>query len=740
MTIYVLKSSLFLLIFFGLYWFLLRKEKLFVFNRFFLIMSIIFSFVVPFISITVDLQSAPSLRSIVPVNDYFTPEIRTVSNNLPVTPGSSQAYSDTQTLEVSTSAIFLIIYVLGVIFFLIRFLRNIYFLLQRTNLSEKITFKEYRIVLIPALINPCCFLKSIYLNKTDYLNSKIDQALIDHEIEHAKQYHTIDIILIELVKIFYWFNPVHVLYDRAIRINHEYLADNEVIRDKSDITDYAENLLSFIAGKINITLTSASNHSFTKQRLMMMMKSGSGRLIYGTRIAAALCFVALLFISLSFKEADNKLSENNFSGTGTEIKQNVVRGIVTTNDGIPLSGVTIKTTLNNNQSVETISDFDGRFNLDDVQSGASLLIEYRGFKILTIKVDFSSEMVIKLVRDPKFKGDIFTNVVQIVNFRHPDFSPADALVVINGRILDYKDNLKVNPDEMRSFKALNDKDAIKKYGEKGRDGVIEITTYGNKNRSDMASDSSKYRTSYSMNKASNKGELIDISITNLQYVQIWTDHYLNETNKKELRFISIMTRDYFKVKGTVTAEKNKPLPGVKITATDNPAVEMSDKNGRFLINDVREGAILDFSMPEYKTYHLSTLYEVAFNIDLTVQLEKDGKENNDVYEKAEKMPQYPGGDMELLKFIAMNTQYPEAAKKEKAQGKVIVKFIVDTEGKVKDAVIFKGVHPALDAEALRVVSKLERFIPGADGGTHVNVYYYLPITFSLPVSNTKVNI
>lgn len=347
MTTYVLKSSLCLIIFFGLYWFLLRREKLFVFNRFFLILSIVFSLVLPFISITVDLQTAPSLRSVIPVNDYFTPEIRTASNNLSDTLSSSPAYSDKQPLAVSTSVILLTIYVLGVIFFLIRFLKNIHFLSQRTKSSEKITFKQYQIVLIPALINPCCFLKSIYLNKTDYLNGTIDQALIDHELEHVKQYHTIDIILIELVKIFYWFNPVHVLYDRAIRINHEYLADNEVIRNKSDINDYAEKLLSFIACKINISLTSASNHSFTKKRLMMMMKSGSGRFIYGTRIAAALCLGALFFISMSFKEADNRLSENISSVTGTGILQNVVRGTVTTNDGIPLFGATIKTTLSN---------------------------------------------------------------------------------------------------------------------------------------------------------------------------------------------------------------------------------------------------------------------------------------------------------------------------------------------------------------------------------------------------------
>lgn len=734
MTTYVLKSSLCLIIFFGLYWFLLRRVKLFVFNRFFLILSIVFSLVVPFISITVDIPTVPNL---IPANEYFTPELRSVSNNIADTPGIIQVSSYGQRMPAKTSEILLAIYVSGVIFFLIRFLRNIHFLWQRTKSSEKIPFKGYRIVLIPASINPCCFLKSIYLSKSDYLNSTIDQALIDHELEHAKQYHTIDIILIELVKIFYWFNPVHILYDRAIRINHEYLADNEVIRNKSDIRNYTEKLLSFIACNINISLTSASNHSFIRKRLIMIMKSGSGRFNYGSRIAAALCFGALLFLSMSFKEGDNKISENYFPGPITEITQNVVRGIVMTNDGIPLPGATIKTDLTNNQSVETISGFDGRFNLNDVQSGASLLIGYRGFKAMTIKADFSSEMIVKLARDPNFKDDIIIDVEQTVNFRHPDFSPANALVVIDGKIKDFKENLTFKPDEMRSFKALKGVDAIKKYGEKGKDGVIEITNFVNKTRSGPAPDSSKYRTLLRVNTTSNKEELIDIPITNLQYVSVWTYHYLDKTDKKELRSISIRTRDYFKVKGRVVSESNKPLSGVKITATDNPAVETSDKDGRFIINDVREGALLEFSLPEYQSYYLNTLYEVAFNLDLTIQLEKDGKEKNEIYQTAEKMPEYPGGNMELLKFIAMNTQYPEVAKTEKAQGKVIVRFIVDSEGKVKDAVISEGVHPALDSEALRVVGKLSRFIPGSDGGKPVSVYYYLPITFSLPVSKTQ---
>lgn len=95
------------------------------------------------------------------------------------------------------------------------------------------------------------------------------------------------------------------------------------------------------------------------------------------------------------------------------------------------------------------------------------------------------------------------------------------------------------------------------------------------------------------------------------------------------------------------------------------------------------------------------------------------------------MPKYPGGEMELLRFIAENTVYPEAAKFENAQGRVIVRFIVNTEGDVEDAIVLKGVNPYLDAEALRVVNKLEKFEPASQGGKPVSVYYMVPITFTL---------
>ena len=142
-----------------------------------------------------------------------------------------------------------------------------------SRLSEKISFNGYQIILTNDQTGPCCFFDHIFLNRDDYHNGKIDKDLLNHEMEHARQSHTIDIILIELVKVFYWFNPVYLLYERAIRINHEYLADNGVISDNSDIKSYADKLLNFITCSSNMSLTSGSNNSFTKMRLIMMMKS-----------------------------------------------------------------------------------------------------------------------------------------------------------------------------------------------------------------------------------------------------------------------------------------------------------------------------------------------------------------------------------------------------------------------------------------------------------------------------------
>lgn len=97
----------------------------------------------------------------------------------------------------------------------------------------------------------------------------------------------------------------------------------------------------------------------------------------------------------------------------------------------------------------------------------------------------------------------------------------------------------------------------------------------------------------------------------------------------------------------------------------------------------------------------------------------------------EEMPMFPGGDVELLKYIAANTVYPEVAKENNIQGRVIIRFCVTSKGGVSQVSVLKGVDPELDKEAIRVVNTLPTFKPGKQGGKPVPVWYMVPITFTL---------
>lgn len=103
-----------------------------------------------------------------------------------------------------------------------------------------------------------------------------------------------------------------------------------------------------------------------------------------------------------------------------------------------------------------------------------------------------------------------------------------------------------------------------------------------------------------------------------------------------------------------------------------------------------------------------------------------------IWTMAEQMPQFKGGDSELLNYILANVKYPQAAKESGKEGRVIVRFCVDKEGSVKNASILRGAEPELDKEALRVVNSLPSFEKvGYKNGKPVSVWYNIPINFAL---------
>lgn len=541
MTAFIVKSAVCMILLFGLYWMLLRKEKLFTFNRYFLIISVIISFVVPFISIPVHIVNENQTKEIMS-RLYSVPEkpstegIKAVIEEPHSEPLINQSTASAEVSEgrsISTGKIFLVIYFLGFALMLFRFCRNIFTVRRLYMNAELIENEYYDIALIQNKINPFSFLRTVYLNRDEYFGDLIAPNVISHELQHVRQFHSRDIIFFELVHIVFWFNPVLFLIKRAARINHEYLADEAVIHTMPDIQTYAIDLINFVSRRVGVPFTSGFSPSMIRLRLLML-NTNTSRRVRNFRISGSLAASLLLLTALSFSpEDDDPQNRRN-------IKQ------VTGNDTI---------------------------------------------------------------------------VVEEVFFRGPDFSPLKALIVFNGKKLDYTDTLTVDPKQIKFIDILNNRDAKRKYGKKFNDGVVEISTYGDARQ--KLSDSVVYRQLFTVNHEMPEGT-IKIPVSKLYSSSIWTyPVFPNQATEKPWRTVSIMTRDFYKIRGKVITDNGKPLPGVFVTATDHPHGVTTDKEGRFLLEDVRQGSMAELTADGYDPLFFR-VSGALHTLDMKITLEKEG--------------------------------------------------------------------------------------------------------------------
>jgi len=151
----------------------------------------------------------------------------------------------------------------------------------------------------------------------------------------------------------------------------------------------------------------------------------------------------------------------------------------------------------------------------------------------------------------------------------------------------------------------------------------------------------------------------------------------------------------------VVVDSIKPEDEVQLMTADQAAVEVQDQE---------------------------VVEEIAI---VAEEIEEEENEDAEPFVVVEEMPMFPGGEVELLKYIMEHTQYPEVAKENNIQGKVIVRFCVTAKGGVDKVEILKGVDPELDKEAIRVVKTLPAFKPGKQGGKPVPVWYMVPINYTL---------
>ena len=107
----------------------------------------------------------------------------------------------------------------------------------------------------------------------------------------------------------------------------------------------------------------------------------------------------------------------------------------------------------------------------------------------------------------------------------------------------------------------------------------------------------------------------------------------------------------------------------------------------------------------------------------------------EIFISVEQMPQFPGGDEALLKYLSSHINYPPMAAENNVQGRVVVQFVVDKTGKVGEVTVVRSVDKELDREAVRVCKSLPKFVPGRQNGQPVSVWYTLPVTFKLQGTN-----
>jgi len=128
---------------------------------------------------------------------------------------------------------------------------------------------------------------------------------------------------------------------------------------------------------------------------------------------------------------------------------------------------------------------------------------------------------------------------------------------------------------------------------------------------------------------------------------------------------------------------------------------------------------------------------LLLHFNIFAQINTGENDSAQIFVVVEQMPEFPGGQEAMYRFIGQNTIYPPAAQKAGIEGKVFVQFIVNEDGSVSNPEVKKSAHPLLDAEAIRVVNLFPRFKNGTQQGRAVKVYFVLPFVFKLSAPEPK---
>lgn len=265
------------------YYAALQNDRLFRFNRFFLLGILVLSIVIPITIVRTQIIEVPVYSE----TEYAPTQAPMIDQALLTKPQGT--YETVGEPILNWEQIFMALYTLVSATLLFRFARNLRSILVLKKNSKVVVVKGISIVLRTDIKASFSFLNHMYTNQTRYEQGRLPSEIVEHEKHHIKQKHSYDIILIELLQCLFWFNPFIYPIKAAIKLNHEFLADQHVLKDNPSVYNYQKILLDITRNQVVNTPVFASNlnYGFTKKRLNMMTKNTNRFKSMAKQIAAA---------------------------------------------------------------------------------------------------------------------------------------------------------------------------------------------------------------------------------------------------------------------------------------------------------------------------------------------------------------------------------------------------------------------------------------------------------------------
>jgi hypothetical protein len=366
---FLIQSSIGMLLFYAVYWLFLRKETYYSSNRFFLLFALISSFLLPLVPI----QYKVIVEGGVAGSNLFT-EVGTAIKSIRPYAGSGFAES----FSINWGEVLLIIYLTGAAIFLLRLLVQTVILIIQIIKTKTILLDGLRIIETEKYGLPFSFFNVVYINPKFHKQKNLPEILA-HEKVHIREKHWVDLLIIELLTVIFWFNPIIWFFEHSIKLNHEYLADRGVISNGSHLGKYQALLVNQLMGMQIIGLTNNLNFGISANRLKMMTKQKTPK-IKAMKLVWAMPVVAILlfaFAEPNYKVMQPKSEADFIINQDREIK---FSGTVVNEDGYGFPGVSI---IVPGTSIGTTTDLDGSFTLN-IQKNDKIIFSFIGMSSVTI--------------------------------------------------------------------------------------------------------------------------------------------------------------------------------------------------------------------------------------------------------------------------------------------------------------------------------------------------------------------